>query len=82
MQESPRTYTMVLFENIVLNQRVEVRMRNGIYKGTVKYKGPINGVPGDWVGVALEEPGNQLCFEISILIIKWYKIHFGMQFTT
>ena len=48
---------MVGFENIVLNQRIEVRMRAGVYKGTVKYKGPINGAPGDWIGVALDVPG-------------------------
>ena len=48
---------MVLFDNIVVNQRVEVRMRAGVYKGTVKYKGPLNGVPGDWIGVALDVKG-------------------------
>lgn len=48
---------MVAYDNVVINQQVEVRMRAGIYLGTVKYKGPINGAPGDWIGVSLELPG-------------------------
>ena len=48
---------MVLFENININQRVEVKWKGQIEPGTVKYKGCINGVPGDWVGVSLDYPG-------------------------
>ncbi|KAI8772407.1 CAP-Gly domain-containing linker protein 2 [Biomphalaria glabrata] len=45
---------MVLFENICVGQRVEVRWNAGIYRGVVKYKGTIATKKGDWVGVALD----------------------------
>ena len=48
---------MVLFENINVNQRVEVLRDGRIYAGTVKYKGRINGISGEWVGVELDLPG-------------------------
>ena len=62
---------MVSFTNIMLNQPVEVRKRGSICKGVVKYKGSLNGIPGDWVGVALSMPGklNQrhtLFFELLV----------------
>lgn len=47
---------MVLHQNVNIGQRVEVKVRNRIYKGTVKYKGAIIHKPGDWVGVSLEQP--------------------------
>lgn len=47
---------MVLYDNININQKVEV-LRNGrIYPATVKYKGTLNGVGGDWVGVSFDLP--------------------------
>jgi len=51
---------MVLFENIKVNQRVEVLRDGLVYTGTVKYKGCINGVSGEWVGVELDLPGKKL----------------------
>lgn len=49
---------MVLFENINVNQRVEVLRDDGnINSGTVRYKGCINGMRGEWVGVELDCPG-------------------------
>jgi dynactin complex subunit len=48
---------MVLFENINLNQRVEVLQDDIVYTGTVKYKGCLNGLRGEWVGVELDLPG-------------------------
>ncbi|KAK2139938.1 hypothetical protein LSH36_1549g00017 [Paralvinella palmiformis] len=45
---------MVLFDNIKIGQRVEVRWRGSIEPGTIKYKGAINGVGGEWVGVSLD----------------------------
>jgi len=51
---------MVLFENINVNQRVEVLRDGQIYSGTVKYKGSINGISGEWVGIELELPGTYL----------------------
>jgi len=51
---------MVLFENVNVNQRVEVLRDDRIYAGTVKYKGNINGISGEWVGVELDLPGTYL----------------------
>jgi len=51
---------MVLFENIYVNQRVEVLRDGAIYAGTVKYKGNINGITGEWVGVELDLPGTNI----------------------
>lgn len=47
---------MVLHQNVNIGQRVEVKLHNRIYRGTVKYKGAIIHKPGDWVGVSLEQP--------------------------
>ena len=55
---------MVLHQNVNVGQRVEVKYNNRIYRGTVKYKGPIIHKPGDWVGVSLEQPGKFLNFVI------------------
>jgi len=51
---------MVLFENINVNQRVEVLRDGEVYSATVKYKGNINGISGEWVGVELDLPGRSL----------------------
>ena len=48
---------MVLFVNVNIGQRVEVKWKNRIVPGTVKYKGGVNRVAGDWVGVALDASG-------------------------
>ena len=48
---------MVLFDNINVNQEVEVKWHGDIRKGKVRYKGPINGYKGDWVGVELYANG-------------------------
>ncbi|XP_022093777.1 dynactin subunit 1-like [Acanthaster planci] len=47
---------MVLFLNINIGQRVEVYYKGQIFAGTVKYKGGLSNVKGDWVGVDLDEP--------------------------
>ncbi|XP_012943490.1 uncharacterized protein LOC101862898 [Aplysia californica] len=47
---------MVLFDNVFPGQRVEVRWDDGIYKGTVRYKGPVATKKGDWVGIELDRP--------------------------
>ena len=49
---------MVLFDNVFPGQRVEVRWDNGIYKGTVRYKGPVATKKGEWVGLELDHAGN------------------------
>jgi len=51
---------MVLFENVNINQRVEVLRDGQVYSGTVKYKGNTNGISGEWVGVELDLPGRKL----------------------
>jgi len=56
---------MVLFENINVNQRVEVLRDMQIYSGTVKYKGNINGISGEWVGVELDLQGTDYRFIFS-----------------
>ncbi|CAG5114860.1 unnamed protein product [Candidula unifasciata] len=47
---------MVLFDNVYVGQRVEVLWNNGIYRGTVQFRGTIATRKGEWVGVALELP--------------------------
>ena len=47
---------MVLFVNAVVGQYVEVKHDNQILCGTIRYKGHLNGVSGDWIGVELEYP--------------------------
>ena len=49
---------MVLYDNIKIGQRVEVRWQGWIEPGTIKYKGALNGVRGEWVGVALDRKGD------------------------
>lgn len=60
---------MVLFDNVYLGQRVEVRWNDGIYKGTVQYKGPIATKNGEWVGVALDCPGKHTGLILSGVFI-------------
>ena len=47
---------MVLFANAVIGQYVEVKHNSRIVCGTIRYKGHLNGVKGDWIGVELEYP--------------------------
>ena len=62
---------MVLFENINVNQRVEVLLDGDIYSATVKYKGCINGVAGEWVGLELDTRGTESIpgFAVSLTTI-------------
>ena len=48
---------MVLYQNINVGQRVEVKIGNLIFRGVVKYKGAVVNKQGDWVGVALDRAG-------------------------
>ena len=57
---------MVLFDNINVNQEVEVKWHGDIRKGKVRYKGPINGYKGDWVGVELYANGNFLMLSVDV----------------
>ena len=47
---------MVLFLNIFIGQKVLVKTNNRLLNGVVRYKGFLNGQPGQWVGVELELP--------------------------
>lgn len=51
---------MVLFQNINVGQRVEVKINNLIFRGVVKYKGSVVNKQGDWVGVALDRAGTMV----------------------
>ncbi|XP_077988049.1 uncharacterized protein LOC144442548 [Glandiceps talaboti] len=50
---------MVLFANVCVGQRVEVKYKGHVYRGVVKYKGSLNLIKGDWVGVELDEPAGK-----------------------
>lgn len=47
---------MVLYSNVNLNQRVELLYNNNLLRGTVKFKGAVNNLDGEWIGVALDQP--------------------------
>ena len=47
---------MLTYENITIGQRVEVLKKDGIFYGTVLYKGPIVGRHGLWLGIDLTTP--------------------------
>ncbi|PAA49929.1 hypothetical protein BOX15_Mlig004166g1, partial [Macrostomum lignano] len=47
---------MVLFDNIAIGQNVEVKHLNELYPAKVRYKGGLNSMKGDWVGLELYEP--------------------------
>ena len=66
---------MVLFDNINVNQEVEVRWHGDVRKGKVRYKGQINGYKGDWVGVELYANGTTYTFWIDIISISGTRCH-------
>nr|XP_009859104.1 tubulin-folding cofactor E-like [Ciona intestinalis] len=47
---------MVIFLNISIGQYVEVKHKEKIVCGTVKYKGHVNGESGEWIGIQLDYP--------------------------
>lgn len=51
---------MVLFVNVNLGQRVDVCLWDNIYTGTVRFKGCLNSLKGEWVGVELDKAGERL----------------------
>ena len=51
---------MVLYVNVHLNQRVEVKLNGRILTATVCFKGCLNGIQGDWVGLCMDTRGNHL----------------------
>ena len=57
---------MVLFENITINQRVEVLQDGAVMTGIVRYKGCLNGIRGEWVGIELDEESKSLSLHFNI----------------
>ena len=57
---------MVLFSNVYIGQKVEVFWGRGVFRGTVQYKGSLATKRGDWVGVALDTPGESLVKSSSV----------------
>ena len=64
---------MVLFSNVYLGQKVEVFWGRGVFRGTVQYKGSLATKRGDWVGVALDTPGESLVLSLllSLLLLHY-----------
>lgn len=67
---------MVLFDNVYVGQRVEVLWNNGIYKGTVQYKGAIATRRGEWIGVVLELPGKYEMLYVFMWILMYLCVDF------
>jgi hypothetical protein len=59
---------MVLFDNISIGQKVEVLRSGRVFSGVVKFKGFLNNVPGEWVGVALDQKGQLIDWFVYIFI--------------
>jgi hypothetical protein len=63
---------MVNFDSITIGLEVEFQVENGsIERGIVRYKGPVNGKPGDWVGVEANRSG----ITISAVLIVYRYFH-------
>ncbi len=67
----------MLFENITINQRVEVRHNGKVLQGTVKFKGCLNGRNGEFVGILLAKRGKIIirlltatCSKTFIIFVK------------
>lgn len=65
---------MVLFSNVYIGQKVEVFWGRGVFRGTVQYKGSLATKRGDWVGVALDTPGESLVLSLllSLLLLHYF----------
>lgn len=53
---------MVHFNVVTIGLEVEFQVENKTVTGFVRYKGPVNGKEGNWVGVEALEPGKILWF--------------------
>jgi hypothetical protein len=47
---------MVNFDVLTIGLEVEFLLEENVYGGIVRYKGPLNGHDGMWVGVEAKEP--------------------------
>jgi hypothetical protein len=48
---------MVNLNAVTIGLEVEFLLESKTYSGIVRYKGPINGKEGDWIGVESVAPG-------------------------
>jgi dynactin complex subunit len=48
---------MVNFNAVTIGLEVEFLVEDSISSGIVRYKGPINGKEGDWIGIESLAPG-------------------------
>ena len=51
---------MVNYDSVSLGLEVEFQLDNEIYDGIVRFKGPVNGKEGVWVGVETIQEGKDL----------------------
>jgi hypothetical protein len=49
---------MVNFDVLTLGLEVEFMLYDQVFSGVVRYKGPINGKDGVWVGIEAKQPSN------------------------
>ncbi len=49
---------MVNFDVLTLGLEVEFMLYDQVFSGIVRYKGPINGKDGVWVGIEAKQPSN------------------------
>lgn len=70
---------MVLFQNVNIGQRVEVKYGFNTVRGLVCYKGPLVCREGDWVGVTLDIPGeNSKNVYITYMVIA--HVYSGIEY--
>ena len=48
---------MVNFNAVTIGLEVEFLVEDSICSGIVRYKGPVNGKEGDWIGIESSAPG-------------------------
>ena len=58
---------MVNFESVSLGLEVEFQLENEIYDGIVRFKGPVNGKDGVWVGLETIQEGDQTSNLMTLL---------------
>ena len=52
----------MIYETVTIGIEVEFLIDNVIYSGIIRYKGPINGKDGLWVGIEADQPGLVIIF--------------------
>ena len=49
---------MVNYDVVSIGLEVEFLVQDQIFCGIVRYKGPINGKNGNWIGIEAKQPSN------------------------